>query len=221
VGSTAWVTNYNGNSVSACTVSGTKLTDCADTGASCAGPNSIAISDSTAWVTSIGETDSYVCGCTVSGTKLVDCTNNEGFNFPMGTIVDSATVWVADFDASAIRVCTVSGNTLDCVSAGADVFQPYDIAIAGPTAWATSSDGKVWACAITPGPVLSSAACLDSGATFNSPVGIVIVGSTVWVTNKNGNSVSACTISGTKLIDCADSGGTDFDSPVDIAFSVA
>ena len=95
-GTTAYVTNASGDSVTQCTIDGTSLTDCTvmtATGASFSGFNSpygIAISGTTAYVANIG--GNSVTQCTIDGTSLTDCTDLTGatFSAPNGIAINGA-----------------------------------------------------------------------------------------------------------------------------------
>jgi hypothetical protein len=58
--------------------------------------------------------------------------------------------------------------------------------------------------------------CKYVGTGFSAPTSIAIVGSKAWVTNYNDRAVAVCTVSGSNLTDCVNSGG--FNSPSSIAF---
>jgi hypothetical protein len=86
-GSMAYVVNTGGDSVTACTIAGSSLTDCAVmdvTGDGFNYPYGIAVSGSVAYVTNYSGPASLTA-CNISGTSLTDCVRTTGLpNGPFG-----------------------------------------------------------------------------------------------------------------------------------------
>jgi hypothetical protein len=202
----AWVTNYASGTVSGCIASGTKLTDCTDTGGF-GGPQGFTVVGSTAWVTTFQNT---VIACTVSGLTLTDCADSgaTGLNNPGAIIVVGSTAWVTNYNDGYVSGFTVSGKTLSGTDKSGPFQNPSGIAIVGSTALVTSMTGdSIRACTVS-GTLLTDCNAdvhyLPAGC---GPSFITIAGSTAWVTAYYTQTIYACSIS---PLSCTDSTATGF-----------
>jgi hypothetical protein len=156
-----------------------------------------------------------------SPSTLSNCVNvgpNSWGGIPTTVNIVGSTAFVGLMMGSYGAVaCTVSGSTLlNCVPSGY-AGMPPSIANVGPTAFV--STGFVKACTIVSGAPSTLSSCGTTGTGISNAAGIAIVGSTAFVVMyvSPGGTVHACTVSGSTLLNCVDSGGSGFNGAMGIA----
>jgi len=136
IGSTAFVANEQGGTVSACAIDGTSLVDCTTAADIFTRPAGIAFSGATAYVTDVAVDNNAVYVCTVDGTSLVGCVDSGAteLNYPDGIAISGQTVYLANYAGNTVTTCTIGegGALVDCANSGAtgpDFNIPYGVAL--------------------------------------------------------------------------------------------
>ncbi|MFI4957122.1 MAG: lactonase family protein [Gammaproteobacteria bacterium] len=197
-GRTLFVTNYNTQTVDACSIdpSNGTLGSCVDTGAGAGStytPYGMILNKmgTVAYVSNLGTAPNKVAVCAVTGTTF-SCTDSGGaFAAPIGLAfsADESQVYVTNTMVSppwvyySISVCDVGpGGSLGCLDSGFGASsEPWGILVDGPNAKAYVSniqDNSVTLCSISADPSSKGQlnACIDSGVggNFNGPAMMVI-----------------------------------------------
>jgi hypothetical protein len=112
-GNLLYVANADSNSVSVCSSVGSTVTGCQNIGGF-SGPIGIAVNNNQLAVSNIDNGTVSVCSI-ANGYSVTDCQATGGFAFPRGISFSGGKAYVGD--NTTVKVCDVSGNTLQgCLS---------------------------------------------------------------------------------------------------------
>ena len=232
----AYITNWNGNSISLCTVSPLdgSLSDCATTanGTPFVNPEAITLNAEgtymyVASIDALNMTNStvYYCGVDSSSGALSSCLNTgNGFNGADGISINPANTQAYVSNAGGfVSLCEVdvSGALGNCNPTGNGFHIPSDMTLNVPGNKAYVSDliNSVSICSISATNELS---CSNTVGGFKAPEGITLHpnGLFAYITNNGDNSISVCkidVITG-NLYSCSTTNGR-FDGYGNIAFN--
>jgi streptogramin lyase len=200
-----WVTNFDGNTVTALNNDGTLFGNFAPTGSNFNTPVGVAIDSSgRVWVTNDGGGP--------SGLGTVTALNNDGslflnnsseFDGPEGVAIDgSGHVWVANAaggpgDTGYVTALFGDGS-LDgnFFPTGSNFNTPVGVAIASTgVVWVTNQMGNTITALHNSGTLIGN--FHSTAANFNAPEGIAIDSSgNLWVTNTGGDTVTELSVAG-------------------------
>jgi streptogramin lyase len=204
----AWVTNYNGNSVTKLSSLGAAAAGSPYTGGGLNNPFAVAV-DSTgnAWVSNYGSnsvTELSGTGALVSGGGGYGVGSK-----PRGIAIDGAgNVWVANSTGNSVTKLTSAGvAATGSPYSGGGLNGPFGIAIDGAgDAWVTNFGGASVSELTNAGAVASGSPF--SGGNILSPEGIAVDGSgSVWVASSGSSTVGRLSHTGQILSVTGYSGG--------------
>ena len=203
------------------------------------GVSALGAADPGSWSVVSWKVPSSDGGSSITG-YMIDCISAGGMKVPQVVAgADATSVFVKDLLLDVPYTCTVTAQSnlgLSTPSHASNVFFVDDFEdavqstpVPAPSRTLLVSGGgnygiynMIYSCAFTEtavGGVIVSG-CVDSGATLlGRPGQMYQAGSTVFVANSLASTVVACTLVGNLLQNCADTGGTGFNSPVGLAVS--
>jgi hypothetical protein len=210
---TAFVTNFFGNDVTQCAISGASIT-------SCAVPNGvtwnlnrsygIAIANNIAYITKNG--DNTVTQCAISGGSITSCAVPSGvtwnLNRPYEIAIANNIAYITNNFGNTVTQCAISGGSITSCAVPTGVTWnlngPAGIAISNDVAYITNSNvNSVTQCAISGGSITSCAVPSVGSWNLNGPYGIAIRNDVAYIANALGNTITQCAISGGSITSCA------------------
>jgi hypothetical protein len=201
----AFITNYNGNTVTKCTInpsSGT-LDNCSLTGSGFDVPYGVAVNNGYAYIANSGGSNPGVVQCTIDPItgELAPCILNvPGGPVPSGIGINNGYVYILSiFPFNSVTKCTLNpsdGSLSNCAATGGGfIFTGAEAGIGFKNGFAyvtTGSNNEVFKCDVDLLGELSN--CGSTGFGYSYPAGIAIANDYGYVSNFSDSSISQCLI---------------------------
>ena len=221
----AFVVNYEGNSISVCTIgSDGMFNDCNNFDSGFRGPIDIALAGDKAYVTNLSKRLITVCDILSNGS-LVNCmAGARQFGTYSRYFIDVAgeRAYLTNRDDDRITVCAIisDGALASCDSTSPNTMQfdaPRGIAVNGEKAYVANGNNSVSVCDIQESNSMLTN-CYATETVFDVPHDISIQSNRLYISNFGGDSITVCDIDGSDggLTNCRPT-GSELDGPFDIA----